>query len=71
MDALVQGLIIVHHFFPIVTPASHGLCLLLSPVFREGKCLAAWIPLFEIATHSVVHDALLADQLKAIKMHEL
>jgi len=36
MDAHV-GLIIVHHFFPIVTPAFHGLCLLSTPVIREGQ----------------------------------
>jgi hypothetical protein len=32
-------LIIVHYFLPIVTPAFHGLCLLSTPILREGKCL--------------------------------
>jgi hypothetical protein len=63
------GLIIVHHSPPIVTPASHGLCLLSTPVFREAYSLAAWIVLFEVPFNSVVHDALLPHKLKTVKMY--
>jgi hypothetical protein len=47
------GLIIVHHSPPIVTPAVHGLCLLSTPVFREGKSLFAWVESIKISFNCI------------------
>jgi hypothetical protein len=45
--------------------------LILPPVLRKGKCPATWVVRFEVSLNSVVHDALLTDQLKPIKVKQL
>jgi hypothetical protein len=50
---------------------AHVGLIILPPILRKRKCFSAWIESLEIPLNSVVHDALLADQLKAIEMHEL
>ncbi len=45
--------------------------IILPPILRKRKRFAAWVVRIEVPLYSVVHDALLADQFKAIKVHKL